>query len=403
MKYADYMAKRSTLLGEAEKLLNDGNIEGYNAKEKEIKDLDESWEKFAKAQANMNALKDQKLDPMAAGLFEKNNKMDSEKNEPEDIYNTLEYRKAFMNFCKTGSMDSKYMNVDAYTSTSDVGAVIPTSIMTEVIQQMKQYGQLFSRATFRNVKGGVKIPILSLKPTATRITESTPSDRKKVTANTYVEFSYKGLECKVATSLIAETVSLPEFESTIIGVIAEAMIKQMEIEMIAGNGTTEFVGVTADSRVPAANVITLTSDEFIDWGSWKRKVFGAIPLAYRAGGLFVMASGTFEGYIDGMQDSNGQPIGRTNYGITDGPQERFGGKEVLLVEDDVVKPYDAASVDDVVAIFFKPSDFIVNSNMQMAMFRWLDHDTNQWVDKAILINDGKLADPNGVIIIKKGA
>jgi hypothetical protein len=41
--------------------------------------------------------------------------------------------------------------------------------------------------------------------------------------------------------------------------------------------------------------------------------------------------------------------------------------------------------------------------MQLAMYRWLDHDTNQWVDKALLIADGKILDPNGVMIIKKGA
>jgi hypothetical protein len=41
--------------------------------------------------------------------------------------------------------------------------------------------------------------------------------------------------------------------------------------------------------------------------------------------------------------------------------------------------------------------------MQMTMYRWLDHDTNQWVDKSILIADGKLLDAAGVIIVKKGA
>ena len=116
-----------------------------------------------------------------------------------------------------------------------------------------------------------------------------------------------------------------------------------------------------------------------------------------------MAAGTFEGYIDGMVDANGQPIGRVNQGITGAPQERFNGREVLLVEDDIVAPYDSASTGDVVAVFCKLSDYCINSNMQMAVYRWMDHDNNQWVDKAILINDGKLLDPNGVMIIKKGA
>lgn len=116
-----------------------------------------------------------------------------------------------------------------------------------------------------------------------------------------------------------------------------------------------------------------------------------------------MAAGTFETYIDGMTDANGQPIGRVDHGITEGPQERFSGREVILVEDDVIAPYDAAAAGDVIAVFCKLTDYAINSNMQLQMFRWLDHDTNQWVDKAILIADGKILDPNGVIIIKRAA
>jgi HK97 family phage major capsid protein len=128
-----------------------------------------------------------------------------------------------------------------------------------------------------------------------------------------------------------------------------------------------------------------------------------MPLKYKAGASFFMASGTFEGYIDGMVDANGQPIGRINYGIADGPQERFGGKEVILVEDDIIANYDDAAVGDVVAVYCNLKNYGFNSNMQMMMFRYLDHDTNEWIDKAILIADGKLIDPNGVVIVKKGA
>ena len=163
-----------------------------------------------------------------------------------------------------------------------------------------------------------------------------------------------------------------------------------------------MLGVTVDTRVAAGQKITLTADEITDWGAWKKKVFAKIPLAYKAGGIFVMGSGTFDGYIDGMQDANGQPIGRVNYGIADAPQYRFGGKEVLEVEEDVIASYDTANSADVIAVFMNPGDYAINSNMQMTMYRWFDHDNNQWVDKAILINDGKLLDAAGVLIIKKG-
>ena len=323
--------------------------------------------------------------------------------EPEDKYGTLEYRKAFMAYCQKGTAIPVEYRTDAYTSVAEAAAVIPTTIMNEIIKEMKVYGQLYARVRKTNIAGGVQVPILSLKPTATRITEAAVSDRKKLTANTYVQFSYYGLECKVATSLLASVVTLAMFEQQITPLITEAMVKKMEVEIVSGTGSGEMLGVTVDTRVPSGNKITITAADFIKWDAWKKQVFAKIPLAYRAGGIFIMGAGTFDGYIDGMVDANGQPVGRVNYGIAEGPQQRFGGKEVLLVEDDVVASYDVASAGDVVAIFMRPDDYDINSNMQMAMYRWLDHDTNQLVNKAILINDGKLLDAAGVFLIKKGA
>jgi len=407
-----YLEKRNALLVEAEELLNEGKLDEYNEKVKEIENLDEQFEKIAKAQANMNALKDKV--PGQIDLIGDKKPNDNKDPEPEDPFNTLEYRKAFMNFCKTGKMPEEFknlapqvaggfMNADTQTTTSDAAAVIPTTIMQKIIKEMKEYGQIFNRVRKTNIQGGVEVPILSLKPTATWINESTVSDRQKVTANTKVQFSYHGLECRVAVSLLANIVTLDMFESEITKLIVEAMIKALDKAVIAGTGSGQPLGITVDPRVPADNIITLSSTDFAKWEGWKKKVFAKIPLAYRAGGAFIMAAGTFEGYIDGMTDANGQPIGRINYGITNGPQERFGGREVILVEDDVVAPYESAVAGDIVAVFCKLSDYCINSNMQMAMYRWLDHDTNQWVDKAILIADGKILDPKGVIIIKKGA
>jgi len=322
--------------------------------------------------------------------------------EPVDPYATVEYRTAFMEFARTGRVTPE-LRLDAMTATTDVTAVIPTTILNEVISKITVYGQVFSRVRRLSIRGGVTVPILSLKPTATWITQAAVSDKKKVQANTSVTFAYYGLECKVSTSLLADTVTLVGFENTITDLIVEAMIKAIDQAVISGSGAGGPLGITLDPRVPAAQIVTLTPAEFDAWDGWKKKVFAKMPLAYKAGAAFLMASGTFEAYIDGMVDANGQPIGRINYGITEGAQERFGGKEVILVEDDIIAPYDDAAVTDVVAVYCNLKNYGFNSNMQMTMFRYFDHDTNEWIDKAILIADGKLIDPNGVVIVKKGA
>ena len=48
-------------------------------------------------------------------------------------------------------------------------------------------------------------------------------------------------------------------------------------------------------------------------------------------------------------------------------------------------------------------DYVLNSNMTMTVVQWIDHDTNKKKTKVMLICDGKIADANGVILIKKGA
>jgi HK97 family phage major capsid protein len=331
--------------------------------------------------------------------------------QPTDPYGTLEYRMAFMEFARTGRVTEalrsagqpEFRAEDTMTQTGDVSAVIPTTILNEIIKKVEARGQIYARIRKASIKGGVTVPILSLKPVATWIGETTPSNKQKVQANSKVTFSYYGLECKVSTSLLADTVTLSGFENVITDLIVEAMLIAIEQAVISGDGDNKFLGITADSRVPNAQKVTLGAAEFGDWSAWKKKVFAKMPLAYKAGATFLMASGTFEGYVDGMVDANGQPIGRINYGITNGPQERFGGKEVILVEDDIIANYDDASVGDVVAIYCNLGNYMMNSNLQMVMFRYFDHDTNEWVDKAILIADGKLLDPNGVVIVKKGS
>ncbi|MCK9191249.1 MAG: phage major capsid protein [Sphaerochaetaceae bacterium] len=419
MTKEQYEAQRKALMDSAQELLNSGDLEGCKAKQAEIMDLDSKFEKVGLEQANLNALlntinRNGLLTPNglfnATGTTEENktvvDKLENQKVAQnvtrKNKFATEEYRMAYMDNVLKGTPIPEKYNTDAFTTITEAAAVIPTTIVEEVIREMKTYGQLYARVRKLNVKGGVSFPISSLVPVATWITEGTPSDKQKVDMSTNVSFLYYGLECKIATSLLANEVSLASFETTMVTLITEAMIKAIDLAIVKGTGVASPTGITVDTRVSADQVITLSADDFKTWSGWKKEVFAKIPLSYRAGGTFIMASGTFDGYIDGMVDSTGQPIGRVNYGITDGVQERFGGKEVILVEDDVVADYETAAAGDVVAIYAKLGDYAINSNLQMATYRWLDQDLNQYINKAIMIADGKLLDTNGVLIIKKG-
>jgi HK97 family phage major capsid protein len=318
-----------------------------------------------------------------------------------DIHDTPEYRNAFMEHVCRGTPIPLEFRANQVTTSSDAGAVIPTTTLQEIIKKLSSYGSIYAKVRKLNIQGGVNVPILTLKPTAKWVGES-KSDDQKIKADKQITFSYYGLECKIAQTLLASIVTYEMFQREFVQLSVEAIIETLEKCIFTGTGDGQMLGILKDSRVPTVNVITMTVANFKKWDEWKKQVFAKMKKSYR-NGIFVMAQGTFDGYIDGMVDTTGQPIGRVNYGIADGEVYRFGGKTVETVEDDVITGFDEAASGDVVAVFFDPKDYAINSNMQLTVVKWVDHDDNKVKNKAIMICDGKLLDPNGVLIIKKGA
>lgn len=320
----------------------------------------------------------------------------------DDPTDSIAYRTAFMNFvCRNVPIPAE-LRGDEVTTTGDVGAVIPTTILREIVRELDTYGNVYALVRKLNVQGGVAIPVLSLKPEATWIGETTPSESKKLGTGTSVTFSYFGVECKIAQTLLVNVTTLDAFQALFVPLATEAIVKALEIAIFNGNGTTQPLGILNDTRVPDGNVIELTDAEFASWSAWHTKVKAKMKKAYR-NGTFFMNQSTFDGQIDGMTDDNGQPVGRTNYGINGEETYRFMGKAVETVEDGCIPAFDDAEGGDVVAVFFKPTDYAINSNMQMTTVKWVDNDSNEIKNKCIMIVDGKLVDANGVLIIKKKA
>ena len=58
--YEDYRAQREALYNAAEELLQNGDVEGANARMEEVEKLDNAYEAFATAQANLAAMQGQR-------------------------------------------------------------------------------------------------------------------------------------------------------------------------------------------------------------------------------------------------------------------------------------------------------------------------------------------------------
>lgn len=317
----------------------------------------------------------------------------------EDKFESTEYRKAFMDYVTRGvKSDVLEFRADAVTGTGDIGAVIPTTILNKIVEKMEDVGRIWSRVTKTSVQGGVQIPVSTAKPTATWVSAGTMSDKQKKTVSGTISFSYHKLQCRVAVELVAGTVALSVFEATISNNIAEAMVKALEEAIISGSGTGEPLGITKDPGIPDAQVIEVAAADFSKYKTWTT-LMGKVPRSYRSGVVLIMNDADWNTHIVGMVDNNGQPVARVTYGLDGTIQERFLGREVIPVEE-LLPSIDTAAVGDVVGILVRLEDYMVNSNMAITYRKYFDENTDEWISKSTMIADGKLADPNGVVLIK---
>ena len=326
-----------------------------------------------------------------------------------DPYSTMEYREAFKAFVQRGAPIPENLVQRAggdpgTTVAADLGAIIPSTITNEFIKEVsKVYGQIYSKVRKLNVQGGIKFPISKLKATFKWIGETEVSDKQKAgDIKDFIEFSYHIGEIRVAQTLLSQVVSLSLFEQEIVRIMVEAYVETMDKVIISGTGIGQPLGITKDPRV--TNVVEFTDAELSDWKAWRKKLFSAIPLSKRGQGEFLFTAATVESNLLTMTDGNNRPIFKEATGLNINDSSIAGwfyGRDVSLVEPDVLADFDTAESGDVIGVYWVPTDYAINTNLAFGMKRYFDEDRNEWVNKGLTIVDGKILDPSGCYIIKK--
>ena len=331
--------------------------------------------------------------------------------ENTDPFNSMEYRQAFMAYAQTGREipANLYQRDGMPANTTTLGATIPTTVLNEFINLIrKRYGNLYSKVRKLNIPGAVKVPISELQATFKWITEDTVSPRQDGgEINKFVEFSYNMAEIRVSQTLLSSIVTLDIFEREIVRIMMIAYMQAMDTGIIRGTGNGQMLGILNDPRIAATgNVVEFTAADINNWTAWRKKFFAKLPLGYRDG-EFIFNLGTVDAYLETMADANNNPIFRqaTGLEVNDGdarnPNGRFFGRDIALVEPDILPDFDTASNGDVIGIFWQPDEYAINTNMEFGMRRWFDEDRNEWVNKMLTVVDGKVLNPMGYWLIKK--
>ena len=411
-----FVEKRTALQQRAQASTDAAEVRGINEQitdiNAEIADIDEELKAIEEEEQNRSA------DPVQAGAqipqgaqLRGGNTVGSfqpaQPAQPEGpTLASVEYRSAFRAYVTEGTpIPAQFRNGETIT-TQDTGAAIPWTVMNEVINTVrKRYGNLYNKVRKTSVRGGVEYPVGALQATFKWINESTVSPRQKIGALGKVVFQYHVGEIRVSQTFLSQLLTLEAFEAKIAECIAIAYLQAMDAGIISGSGDGSMLGIVNDPRV--TNTITMTAADINNWTKWRKNFFAKLPLGYRAG-EFVFPVGTVDAYLETMADSNNNPIFRqaTGLEVNDGdamnPNGRFFGREISLVEPDIIPDFDTASAGDVIGIFWQPQDYAINENFAWTMRRYFDEELNEWVNKALVVTDGKILNPTGYYKIIKG-
>lgn len=178
-----YEQQRAQLVAKAQEHINRGELDEAKKLMDQVRDLDAKHEEQLTAQANLDALNGERqiasagaqlMNPQGVQLT------DGEPTPTDDMFNTLEYRQAFMNkITRFTPIPAKFTNTDHTTTTTTAGTIVPTTLVERIITKLENSGDIYARVFKTNFPTAVSIPVSDVKPIAVWVDEDEGSPGKK--------------------------------------------------------------------------------------------------------------------------------------------------------------------------------------------------------------------------------
>lgn len=324
MNKQEYLEKRKALLGEAENLLNEGKLEEFEAKEQEIKDLDDQFEKLAKARANMDALKEPVVADSVAnmsrgddGVLATHNTT-TFKNDQEIYLNA--WAKNMMGMTLEGEekqvfdkVNNEYRN--QVQTAQEHAVLIPETVRDGI---WREAGELHP------ILGDVRMTFVPGDLTILR-EEDSGDDAEWYDENTEVkdsdfavgELNLTGCELakNIPISWKLRKMSIPDFIAYITTLLAEKMGAALAKAIVSGKGKPG----AGDSFKPEPRGIVTALEaesgtpqivEFVEKLDYEdlTKAMGLIKSAYKSGAAIYAKSNTIWNVLANLKDQTGRPL-----------------------------------------------------------------------------------------------
>ncbi|PEI37473.1 phage major capsid protein [Bacillus pseudomycoides] len=258
----------------------------------------------------------------------------------ENIFESTGYRSAFYKtllgqkltdvetrtFNKAMEIQEVEKRADAFNTTTNSAAVLPTTTLNEVIKKARTMGGLIGHCRNFNIPTNISVPIGTPSNKAQWHTEGVPVESENLTT---AAVSFKGFEIiKVfSISAAAKKMTVQAFEAYMIEELTNCVMEAIADALVNGTGAGQGTGLLKGITWNATNSFTFAkagAPKYTDF----TKMLAMLKRGYAAGAKFAMSNATLYNHVYSLVDGNGRPIF-----IADPKNESIGyvlGKEVVI-------------------------------------------------------------------------
>lgn len=263
----------------------------------------------------------------------------------ENIFESAEYRNAFYKTMlgqKLNDVETRTFNqameqqeaehrADAFNTTTNSPAVLPTQTLNEVIKKARTMGGLISHVRNFNIPTNISVPIGTPSTKAQWHTEGATVDSESL-QTTSVQFAGYEIIKVFSISAAAKKMTVQAFESYLINELTNCVMEAIADALINGTGNGQGTGLDTGITWDETNSLNLTGD-YTDF----TKALAKLKRGYASGAKFAMNNATLYNKVYSLVDGNKRPIF-----IADPKNESVGrilGKEVVIddnIADDTI-------------------------------------------------------------------
>jgi len=238
-----------------------------------------------------------------------------------DVLASVEYRSAFFKTMLGHKLTQPEQaawdralteqRADAFSTTTDTAAVIPTQTLNEVITKARKMGGILSVCRGFNIPAKISVPVGTPSSKAAWNTEGAEVESQQPTVASVNFGSYEIIKV-FSISASVKRMSVPAFENYLVEELAQCVIACLADGAVNGTGANQGTGVlTGITWTDDVNAVQFSggtaSARTVAYGDVTDTI-ALLKRGYANGAVFAMNNATLFTQVYGLMDSNKRPI-----------------------------------------------------------------------------------------------